>query len=324
MNRCAWVSVAWLLLGAGVGSAGAQGRVEDSAKDAVYPCPKPAGEAMLQEAAKLYPAKYDKNKFGCAADLFFEAAQAAPADVALNVQALLVTTEYIDSVNTLWDFDLYGIRQPEWTARLEHAVAHGRALAERVAAAAAHDPSALAARALFQLSAGAKTADAKTQIAGSREAMSLLKEATAADPALLGGSALLALARLYYELPEFLGGDVAEAQKLLEQGLKVAPKNPSLVRYAAFVRAQEHDAPAAKALLASMPDLQAGPEDLQTLADELRNARDLATRLGDEPLRRRLDQRRDALLKQHPELLTRASTAANMHGGVDPITGKPY
>ena len=97
-----------------------------------------------------------------------------------------------------------------------------------------------------------------------------------------------------------------------------------MVRYAAFVRAQEHDAPAAKALLASMPELQADPEDLQILVDELRNARDLATRLGDESLRKRLDQRRDALLKQHPELLTRASTAANMHGGVDPITGKPY
>jgi hypothetical protein len=32
----------------------------------------------------------------------------------------------------------------------------------------------------------------------------------------------------------------------------------------------------------------------------------------------------DALLAAHPELLTRASTAANMHGGVDPITGKSY
>lgn len=324
MNRCAWVGVAWLLLAAGTGAAQAQGRVEDSARDAVYPCPKPAGAALLQEAAKLYPAKYDKNKFGCAADLFFEAAQATPDDLALNVQALLVTTEYIDSVNTLWDFDLYGIRQPEWAARLEHAVAQGSTLASRVAAGAPHDSTALAARALFQLAAGVKTAEAKAQIAGSRDALRLLKEATAADPSLLGGSALLALARLYYELPEFLGGDVREAQGLLEQGLKVAPKNPSLVRYAAFVRAQEHDVPAAKALLASMPELQADPADLQNLTDELRNARDLSMRLGDEPLRQRLDQRRDALLRQHPELLTRASTAANMHGGVDPITGKPY
>ena len=324
MNRCAWVSATWLLLAAGTGPALAQGRVEDSARDAVYPCPKPAGAALLQEAAKLYPAKYDKNKFGCSADLFFEAAQAAPGDLALNVQALLVTTEYIDSINTLWDFDLYGIRQPEWAARVEHAVAQGRILDGRVAAGVPHDPTALAARALFQLSAGAKTVDAKTQIAGSRQAMGQLREATAADPSLLGGSALLALARLYYELPEFMGGDADEAQRLLEQGLKVAPKNPSLVRYAAFVQAQEHHVPAAKALLALMPDLQAEPPDLQNLVDELRNARDLSMRLGDEPLRERLNQRRDALLRQHPKLLTRASTAANMHGGVDPITGKPY
>ena len=154
--------------------------------------------------------------------------------------------------------------------------------------------------------------------------MDLLKQATRNDPGLLGGSALLALARLYYELPEFMGGDMVAAQKLLDQGLKIAPQNPSLLRYAAFVRAQDHDQSAAATLLAAMVDLQTGPEDLQLLADELRNARDLAMRLQDEPLRLRLDARRDALLKQHPQLLTRASTAANMHGGVDPITGKPF
>ena len=85
------------------GFAGAQGRAENSARDASYPCAKPAGgaAAMVRQASKLYPAKYDRNSFGCAADLFYAAAQAEPGDVALNVQALLVTAEYIDSINTL-------------------------------------------------------------------------------------------------------------------------------------------------------------------------------------------------------------------------------
>ncbi len=307
-----------------VNAAYAQGRIENSAKDAVYACPRPPGPELMKRAAELYPAKHDKNRFACSADLFFEAAQAAPQDPALTVQALLVTTEYIDQINTLSDFDLYGIHQGEWAARLEHAVPQGKLLADRLAAAGIKDPTALAARALYQLTAAAKTADAKTQMTGSREAIGMLGEATAGQPALLDGAALLALARLYFDLPEFAGGDADKAREVLKKALEVAPGNPAVLRYAAYERAQARDVPAAVSLLAKLIDVQAGPADLQLLADELRNGRDLALRLQDEPLRQRLDTRRQALLKQHPELLTRASVAANMHGGVDPITGKPY
>ncbi|HMS81945.1 MAG TPA: hypothetical protein PKC20_20975 [Burkholderiaceae bacterium] len=54
------------------------------------------------------------------------------------------------------------------------------------------------------------------------------------------------------------------------------------------------------------------------------DARDLATRLKDAALAQKLTDKRDALLKAHPQLLARKPTAANMHGGVDPITGKEY
>ena len=71
-------------------------------------------------------------------------------------------------------------------------------------------------------------------------------------------------------------------------------------------------------------DVEPSPLDLQLTADELKNARDLAHRIPAADLETRLTAKRDALLAAHPELLTRASTAANMHGGVDPITGKSY
>jgi hypothetical protein len=107
-------------------------RVEESAKDAKYECPvPPTAEALTARVGDLYPKKYDRNALGCAADLLAAAASAAPQDVALNVQALLVRSEYIDHVNTLWDYDIYGVRQPEWAARLEHAIPPGKEIATR-------------------------------------------------------------------------------------------------------------------------------------------------------------------------------------------------
>jgi hypothetical protein len=60
------------------------------------------------------------------------------------------------------------------------------------------------------------------------------------------------------------------------------------------------------------------------MADELKNARDLAHRIPAAELEAQLTAKRDALLEANPQLLTRASSAANMHGGVDPMTGKSY
>ena len=53
-----------------------------------------------QRIAELYPQKHDKNALGCAADLLHAAAAAQPTDASVSVQALLVTAEYIDHVNT--------------------------------------------------------------------------------------------------------------------------------------------------------------------------------------------------------------------------------
>ena len=70
--------------------------------------------------------------------------------------------------------------------------------------------------------------------------------------------------------------------------------------------------------------IEPSPLDLQLMADELKNARDLAHRIPAPELEAQLTAKRDALLQANPQLLTRASSAANMHGGVDPMTGKSY
>lgn len=307
------------------GPAAAQGRDEQSAEDAAYACPEPADPAvLLEQAAALRLASYDKNKLGCSADLMFAAAQRSPGDIAVNLQALLVITEYLDHVNTLWDFDLYGVRVPEWTARLEHATARGRQLAAHLGRLAPGEPSVLAARALFDLARIFKGTEPAVQLATSRQTIGMLEEATGRDPGVLEGHGLLALGRLYFELPEYSGGDVEKALSALQRARELAPTNASAVRYLAYALEQERRRDEARTLLAGLLALEPQASELQLMADELRNARDLAARMQATELEQQLDDKRSALLRAHPELLTRASTAANMHGGVDPLTGEPY
>ncbi len=299
-------------------------RAEDSAADAVYDCPMPVPEQFEARVTELSTATWDKNSLGCAADLMSAGAEGAPADIALQVQALLANVGYISHVNLLWDFDLYGIRVPEWTARIQHAVEHGSAIDQRLAAVAAEDPDLLAARALYKLTWPTKVADAKTVMTESRAAKALLEQAVGRNPMALGGNALWLLARVNFDLPEFAGGDGVHAVKLLEQAHAQTPKNVPMLRYSAYVFAQERNPALAKTRLTEILPIEGDPADLQTMADELKNARDLALRLKDPALSQKLTDKRDALLKAQPQLLARKPTAANMHGGVDPITGKEY
>lgn len=321
-----WRSCSALLLllpGTAVLAAGPS-RVEDSAADAVYECPMPAPEQFEARVTELSTAVWDKNSLGCAADLMSAAAEGAPTDLGLQVQALLANVAYLSHVNLLWDFDLYGIRVPEWAARIQHSIEHGNAIDARLAALPIEDPDVMSARALYKLTWPTKVADAKTLMTETRAAQALLDKAVAKDPKALGGNALWVLGRVYYDLPEFAGGDGVKAVKLLEQAHAQTPKNIALLRYSAYVYAQDRNPTLAKTRLTEILAVEPDPTDLQTAADELKNARDLATRLPDAALAKKLTDKRDALLKAHPQLLARKPTAANMHGGVDPITGKEY
>jgi hypothetical protein len=112
-------------------------------------------------------------------------------------------------------------------------------------------------------------------------------------------------------------GDSAKGIKLLE-----TPQNGSLLRYSAYVLIQERDVPRGRQRLAEMLKLKPDPANLQLFADELKGASELAERIGDVSLARQITVKRDQLFTLHPELLRRRGSAANMHGGVDPMTGK--
>ena len=299
-------------------------RVEDSAKDAIYDCQVPQAAEAPARAAEFGAASWDKNKLGCAADIWFSLASAPKADAVTMLQTLLATTRYIDHVNTLWSYDLYGVRTPEWAARLQHAIEHGKSIEVRLGEVVPDDPNALAARALFKVTWPLRVAETRTQLSETRAAMALLEKAVAGDPAALGGNALWVLGRLYYEMPAFAGGDTVKALALLDEAHRRTPDSISLLRYTAYVYAQEGNAALARRKLQELLPIEARASELQLMADELKNAGDLAVRLGDSGLVGQLGTKRGALLKAHTQLLRRQVTAANMHGGVDPITGKDY
>jgi tetratricopeptide (TPR) repeat protein len=309
---------------ASVTSAWAQSRVADSVKDAQYACAMPPAAQAAAKAAELGAAQWDKNKLACSSDIASSLAQGVPADPAAQVQALLAATRYIDHVNTLASLDLYGVHQPEWSARLQHAAAQGKAIEARLAALPVEDANVLAARALYKLTWPVKIAETKEQIAESGAAMQLLDKAVALDPKALEGNALWLLGRLYYDMPEFAGGDPDKGIKLLETAVNNTPQNASLLRYLAYVQLQERNLPLAKQQLTAMLALPVDTANLQTFADEFKSASDLAARMPDPALAKQLSERREQLFKSQPQLLRRLGSAANMHGGVDPITGKDY
>ena len=318
----AWLACLLLTVTAAAYADLSEAQPANSASDAPYTCVTVPPDTA--RAAELGAAQWDKNKLGCAADIWFAAAEGAPSDASLTLHALLAATAYVDHLNTLWNYDVYNIHEIEWSARIERAVDHGKALEARLAAHPVDDPSLLAALALYKLTWPAKTADTKVQIKESRAAIPLLEKAVALDPKALDGNALWVLGRVYYDLPEFAGGDQAKGLKLLADAHRNTPKNISLLRYTAHVYVDERDIPAAKERLTELLPIRPEAGELQLMADELKSGHELADRLNDSALAKRLSAKREALLKANPQLLRRQNTAANLHGGVDPITGKDY
>ena len=106
--------------------------------------------------------------------------------------------------------------------------------------------------------------------------------------------------------------------------MRVTPSNVGLVRYAAYVGAQNHRLDEAKEQLSDLLGLQPAPGGTQRFADELKAGTELATRLGFTDLAGQLAGKRSAMFAQNAKLLRRLPSASNLHGGVNPITGKDY
>lgn len=292
-----------------------------AAQPAFSACTIPDAQTdRIVQVERLAPATYDIDQMDCAAMTALKAAEAAPDDQQVQALALGVTAGAIDLMGSVKREDLSG-NNPALINRINELGASADAVAVAALSKNPNDPPLKILRAAIILLL-APWQDTEQGLAQSRVAGTLLDEAMAADPKALGGMAQMLRGRMYFELPTMLGGDLDRSVQLLEEAVRQDPANAQALRFLAETYDQEMKEAKAKAMLQAMLKLSAEQGKLQQLSDELRMGAGLARRLGEAGIAIELDTKRVALLKQHPELLTRVSTAVSGHGGKNPLTGK--
>ena len=279
-----------------------------------------AQEAKLAQAARLSLHTYSADDMDCAAVTALAAADAAPQNLEIQASALGIVAQTIDLMGSLKRADLMGTDVALIT-RIHDLSNAGFRVAEKARTAAPDSPDFKLLQALVMVGAS-PWIDVEQSVSTTRRAMALLTEVVDVAPATQHGLAQAVLGRMYFEMPPLLGGDVARSIDLLEDAVKRNPRNVQVWRYLAESYDQEFEEDKAIEAMKAMLAIEPGPGEYQLAADEWRLARGLAGRLQAVDLAKELAEKRSALLAQHPELLTRASTAVGGHGGDHPLTGQ--
>jgi tetratricopeptide (TPR) repeat protein len=146
-------------------------------------------------------------------------------------------------------------------------------------------------------------------------AMPLLKDVVAADPPSLAGAAHALLGEIYYALPDLAGGDLDLSIKMMREALKRSPGNPHYTRLLAGYLLDTGQSDESRSLLEGLLSGKTDAADLQLVADQLRIAGDVASRIPDEQLAQQLWQQRGVMLDEHPYLQNRNVVVALGHFG---------
>lgn len=289
-------------------------------------CPQPrdaqAFEAAFTEATVQ---RHSAAQLTCAAAMSAAQAARAPQDVDLQMLALDAQINLMEALQLQMETQTYqgGDAFDEIKARWALARQNGLALSGRLAKAAKEVPSIAGLRIAFDLvSVSSVLVPAEQAYKVAASAIEPLKALLARNPRLLDGVGEMMLGRLYFQLPETAGGDLDQAVVHLQKAHEAGRKNIVFLRWLGESLVAVDRMPEAREVLARMLPLEPEPLQFQSFADEWRAAIGLAQRAGDTALAERLTARRQALLKAHPELLTRQSAAVSGHGGADPLTGR--
>ena len=95
-----------------------------------------------------------------------------------------------------------------------------------------------------------------------------------------GGSAYLALGRLYLEAPRVLGGDVSKATEYLKKGLAISPNNAMMKYYLAESYVAANKDGEAKKLIAEIIEMTPDPQYQAEHKDAVDKANKLKQKLG--------------------------------------------
>ena len=100
------------------------------------------------------------------------------------------------------------------------------------------------------------------------------------DEKFQGGSAYLALGRLYLEAPKVLGGDISKATEYLKKGLTISPNNALMKYYMAEAYASANKDAEAKKLIVEINEMTPDPQFQAEHKDAVEKANKLMQKLG--------------------------------------------
>ena len=100
------------------------------------------------------------------------------------------------------------------------------------------------------------------------------------DEKFQGGSAYLALGRLYLQAPKVLGGDTSKAVEYLKKGLAITPNNSLMMYYLAQAYASENRDAEAKKLIDEVLTMTPDPKFVAEHKDAIAKANKLKQRIG--------------------------------------------
>lgn len=274
-------------------------------------------ENRIAQAGRLSVETHRLSSMECAALLALTAAEAAPESLEVQGMALGITAQAIDLMGSVKREDLMGT-EGDLVRRINGFSGRALAIADKSLAKTPESPDFKLLKALV-IVLSAPWGEVEQSVERTRQAMTLLAEVIKAAPDTRGGLAQMVLGRIYFEMPPILGGDVLKSISLLEDARARNPRNIQTLRYLAESYDQEMEEEKAVATLRAMLTIEPGPGEYQLVADELRLGRGLAGRLQAADLAKNLERKRQALLKAHPELMTRKSMAIGGHGGDHPL-----
>lgn len=281
-------------------------------------CTIPDGQdKRIAQIQTLALQTHSARKMECAAKTALATAREAADNPELQAMALGVVAQTIDLLGSLKRADLMGVDNAMIT-RIHQLTKDATTLAEAALERSPDNADIHLMHAVI-LVLSSPWLEAEQSVKGMRRAIEKLEHLISTAPDTQGGLAQTVLGRIYFELPPMLGGDVIRSIGLLEDARQRNPDNVQTLRYLAESYDQELEEKKAVDSLRKMLSIKAQPGQYQLMADELRIGQGLALRLQARDVAAKLTAKRAALLKTHPELLTRASSAVGGHGGDNPL-----
>lgn len=288
-------------------------------------CSAPASvEQVMSTLQHLATQRHSLQALVCAAEIGAAAARAHPDNVALNVEALHAHVTLLEHIDANLDESLY-VAPADYAAaerQWGQTAKQGQIIGDRLRKAAAADPDIATLVIAHQLEAANKFTNQLVMLKTATQGVSDLEAVIKKKPDALHGIAQYMLGRLRLFLPVYVGGDAAKAITHFQAARAIDGGNIENLRWLAEALVGERDNAQAVEVLNTMLPLTPAPAQLQQFGDHLRGAIGLSARLKEAALQAALTQKRQQLLKDHPEILPRTASAASGHGGVDPLTGK--